>query len=185
MPIVTGRTRSKWKSCGAGSLLLSSFMVLIANSLGTTLRAQDIRIKIVNGRNGRSIADTCLNIWVGTERVDALSIPTDKDGVAVLHLSDSDAKINTGNRWARCGAEGVINPVLKYADSIKVNAGYASCQPRTADYSWLAVRVFSTKDVLQSGVVTPNVCGKVTASPKPVEVILFVRPLSWWEKLKS
>jgi hypothetical protein len=185
MPIGIGRTRTKWKSCVARPLLVSSFIVLVACSLGTSLRAQDIRFKLVNGRNGRPMSDACLNVWVGTERIDALSIPTDKEGVAALHLSDSEAKINTRNRWPRCGAEGVINPVLKYADSIKINAGYASCQPHTADYSWLAVQVFSTKKVLESGVVTPNACGKVTASPEPGEIIMFVRPLSWWEKLKS
>jgi hypothetical protein len=44
---------------------------------------------------------------------------------------------------------------------------------------------FSTEEILQHGVATANTCGKATASPKPGEVILFVRPLTWWEKLKQ
>jgi hypothetical protein len=59
------------------------------------------------------------------------------------------------------------------------------CEPHTPDYSWLATMRFATKKILQSGVVTANVCGKVTASPEPGEAILFVRPLSWWKKLKQ
>lgn len=39
--------------------------------------------------------------------------------------------------------------------------------------------------VLQHGVVTANYCGNTTASPQPGEIIIFVRPLTWWEKLKT
>jgi hypothetical protein len=39
--------------------------------------------------------------------------------------------------------------------------------------------------VLQQGIATPNTCGKATASPEPGDLIIFVRPLTWWEKLKQ
>ena len=80
---------------------------------------------------------------------------------------------------------GVINPVVKYGDTIGINTGYVLCQSHTSDYSWLARMDFSTEKVLQSGIVTANTCGKATASPKPGEVTLFVRPLTWWEKVKG
>jgi hypothetical protein len=41
------------------------------------------------------------------------------------------------------------------------------------------------KQVVQQGIVTANTCGKATASPKPGEVTIFVRPLTWWEQLKQ
>lgn len=165
--------------------VLPLFSILAFTLSSGALQAQTIKIELVNGRNGRPIANTCLNVWVGTERVNALSIPTDKNGIAVLRLTEENSEITTLNRWADCGAEGVINPILKYASTIKVNTGYVSCQLRTADYSWLAVRGFSTKEILQSGVVTANTCGKAKASPKPGELVIFVRPLTWWEKLKQ
>ena len=62
---------------------------------------------------------------------------------------------------------------------------YVLCESRTPDYSWLAIRTFSTAEVLQHGVVTANTCGKATASPQPAEIIIFVRPLTWWEKFKA
>lgn len=186
MPTIARKTRAQ--SLGVrlfrrGVLLLFVLLAFALSARG--LLAQRIEIKLVNGRNGHPMADTCLNVWVGTERVNALSIPTDNDGMAVLQLTEENSEINIRNRWAPCGAEGVINPVLKYADTIKVNTGYVSCQPRTADYSWLALRGFSTKEILESGVVTANACGKAKASPKPGEVVLFARPLTWWEKLKQ
>ena len=114
-----------------------------------------------------------------------MAIPTDTNGIAWLRLTDKDSDINIRNRWDRCGDFGVNNPVVKYDDSFRINAGYVLCQLHTHDYSWLAMTDFSTKQVLQQGVVTANTCSKVRASPEPGEVILFVRPLTWWEKLKQ
>jgi len=44
---------------------------------------------------------------------------------------------------------------------------------------------FSTKEVLEQGVVRANTCGNTTATPVPGEVIIFVRPLTFWEELKQ
>lgn len=162
------------------------FTLLITGSWGTTLHAQGIGIRLVNGKNGRPIAGTCVNVWVGNKREDAMAIPTDKDGVASLRLTDKDGEVDIHNRWKDCGDFwGGINPVVKYDDSLRINAGYVLCHVRKPDYSWLAITNFSTKEVLEHGIATANTCGKVTASPKPGEVIIFVRPLTWWEKMKS
>jgi hypothetical protein len=72
----------------------------------------------------------------------------------------------------------VIDPVVKYSDEIRINVGYVLCELRKSDFSWLAIRRFSTPQVLQHGVVTANTCGKATASPQPGEIIIFVRPLT-------
>lgn len=161
------------------------FIVVLVGLLGTGARAQTIRIKLVNGKNGHPMAEKCVNVWVGTERKDAMAIPTDRDGVASVRLTDKDAEVNTRNTWSGCGDFGVVNPVVKYSDAIRVNAGYALCVPHGTNDSWLALQKFSTKEVLQSGVVTQNVCGKTRASSEPGEIILFVRPLTFWEKWKQ
>lgn len=114
-----------------------------------------------------------------------MAIPTDKDGVAKLRLTENDGEIDLHNKCKGCGDSGVIEPVVKYSDSFRVNAGYVSCQPHRPDYSWLSIQAFSTEDVLRSGVVTANVCGNAKASPEPGELIVFVRPLTLWEKLKQ
>jgi hypothetical protein len=114
-----------------------------------------------------------------------MAIPTDKDGVAQLYLTDKDADVSTQSQPNSCGSFGVVHPVVKYADTIRIVAGYVVCQPHAPNSSWLATMEFSTRQVVQQGVVTANTCGKATASPTPGEVIIFVRPLSWWEKLKQ
>lgn len=166
-------------------MLAALFMVVLAGSLGMGVRAQTIRIKLVNGKNGHPMTGACVNVWVGMEQKGAMAIPTDKDGIASVRLTDRASAINAQSFGTSCRGLGLINPVVKYADSIRVNAGYVLCVPHGTNYSWLAIQKFSTKEVLQSGVVTPNVCGKATALPEPGEVILFVRPLNLWEKLKQ
>jgi hypothetical protein len=158
--------------------IIALVLVLLAfGSSGAVLCAQTVEIELVNGRSGRPVPDKCVNVWVGKERKAAMAIPTDKDGVASLRLTDKDSEINTRRPWKGCGDFGVINPVVKYDDSLRINAGYVLCQLRKPDYSWLATRDFSAKQVVQQGIVTANTCGAATASPKSGEVILFVRPL--------
>jgi hypothetical protein len=169
--------------------VLGLSVLLVLALSGKALRAQIVEIKIVNGRNGHSVANRCMNVWVGDRSnpraTPLLETQTDTNGIIRLRLTDEDAKIDVQSQQLVCGLQGVINPIVKYGDTIGIRAGYVSCQPHTPDYSWLAMTDFTTKQVVQQGIVTTNACGKATASPKPGEVILFVRPLTWWEKLKQ
>jgi hypothetical protein len=167
------------------SIPFGLLLALTFSSAGTLLSAQTIGVKLIDGRSGHPIANTCVNVWVGNEQRDALAIPTDKDGVAHLHLTENDSEVNTQEPWKTCGEFGVVNPVVKYKDFIKVNVSYFVCEPRGANFSWLEIKRIPTKELLEQGVATANTCGKPTASPKPGEVIIFVRPLNFWEKLKQ
>jgi len=97
----------------------------------------------------------------------AMAIPTGNNGVAWLRLTDKDGEIDLHNRWKGCGDDGVINPVVKYDESLRINAGYVLCQPRTPGYSWLVITDFSTKQVAQEGLVTTNTCGRATDVAEP------------------
>jgi hypothetical protein len=163
---------------------LRFLVFLVLSSSGTLLYAQTIEIKLVNGRNGSPLPRTCVNVWVGSERKQAMAIPTDENGVAKLRLTDKDSEVDVRRDWKVCGDFGVIDPVVKYNDSIRINVSYVLCQPHTPDYSWLSLTTFSMERLIQRGIVTPNSCGKATASPKSGEVVIFARPLSFWEKLK-
>jgi aminoglycoside phosphotransferase len=121
------------------------------------------------------LAGTYVNVWVGNERKEAMVIPTDENGVARLQLTDKDSEIDIHSR----------DPVVRYNNLLRINVPYVLCQSHTQDYSWLALTSFSTEQVIQRGIVTPNSCGLAAAPPKPEEVIIFVRPLNWWEKLKQ
>jgi len=178
LPLIAVRRRSQRKLARLG-------LLLTFGSVSAVLCGQTIEVKLVDGRSGHPMSNTCVNVWVGRQQKDALSIPTDKNGVARLRLTDSDAEVNTQDRWKACGEFGVINPVVKFDNSVSINAGYVLCQSQATDYSWLAVKEIPTNQIVRPGVVTANACGKAMSSPSPGEVVIFVRPLSLWEKLKQ
>ena len=187
MPVTVQRTirargfAVRWSLKRAAQLVV----LFVFASSSTVLRAQTIKIKLVNAKSGQPIANTCVNTWVGTERIEAMAIPTDNDGFAWLYLTDKETEVNTQNHPKSCGDFGVAHPVVKYADTIRIVAGYVVCQPRAPDYSWLAMMEFPTRQIIQRGIVTANSCGKSTASPNPGELVIFVRPLTWWETFKQ
>lgn len=182
-----GTTRSNcW--VGLRQFVAAAIQLVVLAAFGAPrpiVSAQTVDIKLVNGTNGQPIGDTCVNVWVGHDRKDAMAIPTDNNGIARLRLTNNDRELDTHHHWNKCGEFGVFNPVVKYDDSIRVNVGYVSCRTRTRDNSWLAITELITSEVLNRGIVTANTCGKSSALPKPGEVVLYVRPLTWREKLKQ
>jgi hypothetical protein len=172
----------KWRLT---DLLLAMCLVLVVSSRGLTLNAQTVRIRLLDGKNGHPFAGKCVNVWVGSGRKEAMALPTNQDAIASLNLTQNSAQVDTYLVWKACGLLGVINPIVKYSDQIEINTSYVSCEPHTPDFSWLAMKAFPTKEIVQSGIVTANTCGKAKASPEPGEIILFVRPLSFWEKMKE
>src|SRR5215467_3282612 len=82
------------------SVTVSFLVILMMGLLAGTVKGQEIRIKLVDGRNGRVFSNQCVNVWVGKEQVYgnlrgvAMLIQTDKNGVASLHLTDDDAKVS-------------------------------------------------------------------------------------------
>jgi len=166
--------------CALGGLLLSMLGFVEPN-----LCAQEIKIKLVDGRNGHALGNTCVNVWVGKDRKEATAIPTDSSGTATLRLTAQSNELDTSHLWNACGLFGVKDPVLKYEDDIRINVGYVLCQPNAGNSSWLKMNGYTTKDVVQGGIVSPNTCGTATAEREPGELVIFVRPLSWWEKWKQ
>jgi hypothetical protein len=166
--------------------ILKFLMSLFLISYGVSLSAQTLEITLMNGRNGRPIvgASSYVNVWVGTERKEAIAIPTDGKGIARLQLTLNIGEVNIPNSQ-NSGSIVVDHPIVKYDESFRINTPYVSCGSEGSNYSWLRSENFSTKEILHHGYALPNTCGKVTASPQPGQVILFVRPLRWWEKLKQ
>ena len=153
---------------------------------GVSLFAQTLEIKLVDGRNGRPIvsASSYVNAWVGTQRKEAIAVPTDGKGIARIQLTLNPGEVSIPDS-KNSGSIVLKHPVVMYDESFRINAPYALCTSGGSNYSWLRSEKFSTKEVLSRGYVSPNTCGKSTESPRPGQVILFVRPLTWREKLKQ
>lgn len=166
--------------------ILKFLVLFFLISCGMSLSAQTLEIKLVDGRNGHPMVGTSayVNVWVGTERKEAIAIPTDGEGVARLQLTHNPGQVNIPNS-KNAGSIVVDHPTVKYDKSFRINVPYVLCGSERSNYSWLRTENFSTKEILHNGYASPNTCGKVTLSPQPGQVILFVRPLTWWEKLKQ
>jgi len=164
------------------NFLVTALLILPTMSLS----AQTIEIKLVDGRNGHPMvgASSHVNVWVGGERKEAIAIPTDEKGVARLQLTQNPSEVNIPNSKNN-GSIVVDHPVVKYDKSLRINTPYVLCGPRGGSYSWLELKNFSTKEVLDHGYASANTCGKVTLSPQPGQIVLFVRPLKFWEKMKQ
>jgi hypothetical protein len=177
-----GRRNQQSLSFASLRLLISIFLILFAMSVS----AQTLEIRLVDGRNGRPMvgASSYVNVWVGTERKEAIVIPTDGKGVARIQLTSNASEVNIPNSQ-NSGSIVVDHPIVKYDGSFRINAPYGFCGPGGSNYSWLGLETFSTKEVLDHGYSSANTCGRVTVSPQPGQVVLFVRPLTWWEKLKQ
>jgi hypothetical protein len=168
--------------CGWLNLLVTVLLVVSAMSVA----AQTLEIKLVDGRNGRPMVGTSayVNVWVGRERKEAIAIPTDDHGVARLQLTlnpnEENIPLSTGH-----GTIVEKHPVVKYDESFRINVPYVLCGAGEGSHSPVDLRNFSTKEVLDHGYASGNTCGKVTATPQPGQVILFVRPLTFLEKMKQ
>jgi hypothetical protein len=153
---------------------------------GVSLFAQTLEVKLVDGRNGHPMVGktSYVNIWVGNQRKEAISIPADGKGIARIQLTLNPGEVNIPSS-KNSGSILVEHPIVMYDESFRINVPYASCASKESNFSWLKLENFSTKEVLSRGYVSPNTCGKSTDSTHPGQLILFVRPLTWWEKLKQ
>ncbi len=165
---------------------LNFLVAVLPISPAMSLSAQTIEIKLVDGRNGHTMvgASSYVNVWVGGERKEAIAIPTDDNGVARIRLTLNPNEVNIPNSTGH-GSIVANHPVVKYDESFRINAPYVLCGSGEGNHSWLELKNFSTKEVLDHGYASVNTCGKVTASPQPGQVVLFVRTLTFWEKMKQ
>ncbi len=154
-------------------LLLLAFSALV----GAPCEAQTLRVKLVNGRNGKDVGNTGINVWVGNERKDAVPVSINGEGVGELKLTSPEATTRV--------EAGSVHPTFPYAPQIRLQVGFALCQNVRQRYSWLQITPYSTNEWMRSGIVTANTCGTATARPEPGTLTIFVRPLTPWEKLNE
>ena len=169
------------------NFVIRACVLVLVLGCGTLAQAQDIHVRVINSRNGTPITDECVNVWIGTGRGRSnLAAGTNKDGIAVLHLGD-------GTILAETPCPGL--PTRRSVDSpeIRVTCGgfHVSCQEKgaripgdTATDPVTLLPSYSIKRILESGVAAANTCGKQKVVAKPGELILFVRPMSFWEKMR-
>ena len=121
------------------------------------VKAQQILIRVVDGRNGHPISDEKLQLWFNSQSGSAMSISTDKQGVAKVDAPSGAALLLSANLYVECRYSKQTGPERP---------------------------TYPVSDILRSGVLGANTCGKLKLSPTPGELVFFVRPEHWWEGMK-
>jgi hypothetical protein len=166
---------------------------MLVSCLGPPLPAQEISIRVLNARNGKPVTDECVNVWLGPPRGASLVVQTNKEGVAALHIEDNQV---TAGAAPICNGADVAGPTVlpKGTDTIAVTGDYyIVCQeygqlnaggPATPDLFEKIMPSYSIKKILESGVSAANKCSKYTVEARPGELVIFVRPRTWREKMR-
>jgi hypothetical protein len=172
------------------ALLISALLSLPAQ----LLHAQEIQIRVLNGRNGKPIAKECINVSLGSWHGADLLVPTNKDGIAVLHLRGNDVTADAACQgWSKQAhrSEGVdtISVMGDYYVACQEYGKLAPSERPTPETSSTVIKelvpTYSIKEILQSGIASANTCGKVRGTAKLGELIFFVRPRGFLERLKQ
>lgn len=177
---------------GKARLIAGLLLAAVVLWLAPRVSAQDaIHILVLNGKTGKPITSECLDIFL-PHRVWALVVPTDRRGVATIPLLGSSSGDSLAARPVRaCNGAATPEPAIPPGGAFRVSGDfYVACQ----EYSFprppkqlgprQAFPNYSVQQILRTGVVASNTCGKIRVQPVPGELIFFERPMTLWEKLR-
>jgi len=146
--------------CFVLGAVFSSSSLLKAQTDGVP-KSVDIAVQVLDGRNGKPIANQRVLVFVGASSEAAKShaehtdLTTDKDGLGILRVHPDQTQ------WIQVWADG---RVLCYPD------------PNQSS--------FSIDAIMSTGIVAPNSCSGVMKDPTPGHLIIFARPARFMEKMK-
>ncbi|GAA3769461.1 hypothetical protein [Terriglobus aquaticus] len=123
-----------------------------------------IHIRLLNGKTGQPIADK--EIFLERNKQHLMShaeeheIKTDTNGLAEATVADKGE---------------ILNPIV---------VDYKSCTPRTkSSIDTDKAERFSIAQILSTGVVAQNRCGKTTEPPTPGQLTLYFRTMNVLERI--
>ncbi len=141
---------------------VAGLLAIISASLSVDAQTTPIHIRVLNGYNGKPIVSQ--QIFLNTD--------------PRLQSSDSQPAItdSRGEVEAAVPSNGTIRFIV---------SGHPVCARFKKEEFAKENRGISVETILSAGVVRPNNCSRFTTTGKPGEVIAFVRPLHWWERLSD
>jgi hypothetical protein len=173
--------------------IIRPYLLVFVLGSGSMARAQDIRIRLVNARNGKPMTNRCLTIALGSWRAATLLAQTNGEGELVLHTRDRQVTADQPpcNGLAFLGPKVPTNEV-GWISVIGDGDTYVVCQEYAHQVPGQPPRLptdliptYPITKILGSGVAAVNTCGKFRVDAKPGELILFARRMSLWEKWKA
>lgn len=149
--------------------------------------AQEIQVRALNAKSGKPISNECLNVWTGTTRGAHMVAATNKNGSAALRLSENEITTEAGcPGWPTqasrpAGSASIIVSGDRYIacqEYRKIKSGESPINPLTT------MPAYPVAKILESGMSAANTCGKFRTEAKPGELIIYMRSLHWWERMR-
>ena len=127
--------------------------------LGSAADAQSVTVQFLNGRNGKPIAKG-VRIW---------AYFNNETGRHILDLhTDVQGEVQFDTNGAKTFQ---VSPV-----------GYVPCGEQPVGSS---PRDYAIDEILKTGLITRNNCGRINAEPLHGRLSYFVRRATWWELFKN
>jgi hypothetical protein len=152
--------------------------MLLLLCASTRAQGEIIRVKFLDGRTGHPVTYEGAELWVSTATRSLVAPAHNKEGTArFIVIGDTIRAVWPGNGEGR--QELPIRPGLAtvaagpevYAEACG-RMGFPPYGP------WCPI-----SEILRRGAVSESHCGKARAKAKPGELILFIKPLSFWRRL--
>ena len=152
--------------------ILSCVLFAVAPEL--LAQATTIHVRVLDGRTGKSLSGQNLE-FVDYHNPDG-STHADLNGRMIVKTSaDGDSYIANPDAhgvlvFNGLGRNGFWTPCTRHKLYDSNNQTYGS------------EHLYSVSTIVASGLVANNNCGKRISTAKPGELVIFVRPTTWWEK---
>ena len=127
----------------------------ITNSADVSPDSHVFRVRVVDGRNGSALPNAHLRLWYDDVAGSGYVLATDKRGIAVM-------------------PEPVGLPVrvlISPTDRIDCRK-LPENEPASG---------YNLQEIAAKGTATENHCGDAPARPRPGELVIFARPVRWYE----
>lgn len=150
-------------------------IVLAVTAVGLLAQTDAIHIRVLDGRTGKNLSGKYLtfvdyhNDRDGTTHDDLngrMIVRTSPDGD--LYVANADAHgvlvfnvLGSSGAWVPCTRQKLYDTKTRIYGS---------------------EHLYPVSTIIASGLVAKNDCSRRTAAAKPGELIVFVRPPTWWEK---
>jgi hypothetical protein len=135
--------------------VLRAVIALVFLSSVCLAQSTTIRIRFIDGKTGKALRVKYYNIQPNVN--DDIDYKLDKieNNVLILTFTNATTFTFSNDAYYRCDAKTETAPQITY----------------------------KLQDIVDHGIVSPNICGSVHAQPAKGELLIYSRHAHWWETL--
>lgn len=168
--------RARLRIVALAKTMLSCILCAVA-PIGLVAQIATIHVRVLDGRTGKSLSGMKLT-FVDYHTDSNGATHADLNGRMVVKTSaDGDSYLATPD----------AHGVLVFNDLGNLTGAWTPCtrqklyDSNTRTYG--NEHLYPVSTIVSLGLVATNNCSRRTATAKPGELVIFVRPWTWWEKL--